>query len=136
MITSPTPRDADPLCRQDPELFFATTVEEVAAAKKVCRRCPLIEPCLNYSLVWSVQGVWGGTAENERQGIREWNGIVPKPIATTYEARARHQDTSEERRAEVARLTALGYTAGQIADRLRITKRSVVRNRAEMRDAS
>jgi len=135
VITSPTPRDVDPPCRQDPELWFATNAVDIAAAKKVCDRCPLIQRCLDYALTWQLQGVWAGLTEDERQDIQRKRGIVPQSIVTTHERRARHTDVSEERRAEIARLTALGFTAPQIAERLRITKRTVERGRADRRTA-
>jgi WhiB family redox-sensing transcriptional regulator len=62
------------LCRdEDPELFFpigttgpaATQVDE---AKQVCRRCTVVEPCLEWALETGQDaGVWGGTSEDERR---------------------------------------------------------------------
>ena len=65
------------LCReQDPELFFPIGTTGPAAvqvddAKDVCRRCPVVEPCL----VWALEtgqdaGVWGGTSEDERRALK------------------------------------------------------------------
>ncbi|WP_055494196.1 WhiB family transcriptional regulator [Streptomyces sp. TP-A0356] len=57
---------------EDPELFFpvGTTgpaVVEAAAAKRVCRRCPVIDECLAWALSsGQTAGVWGGTDERER----------------------------------------------------------------------
>lgn len=47
-----------------------------------------------------------------------------------------HAEQVAERRATVARLTADGWGPTEIADRLGITKRSVVRHRAAIRDAA
>lgn len=62
------------LCRdEDPELFFpiATTgpgAAQVAAAKVVCQRCPVVEPCLTWALeTGQDSGVWGGTSEDDRR---------------------------------------------------------------------
>ncbi|MDQ3502258.1 MAG: WhiB family transcriptional regulator, partial [Actinomycetota bacterium] len=65
------------LCRdEDPELFFpigttgpaATHIEQ---AKIVCRRCPVIEPCLDWALETGQEaGVWGATSENDRRLLR------------------------------------------------------------------
>ncbi|MCW7945906.1 hypothetical protein AAW14_28915 [Streptomyces hygroscopicus] len=57
---------------EDPELFFPVgstgpAVVETAAAKRVCRRCPVIAECLSWALEsGQTAGVWGGTDEKER----------------------------------------------------------------------
>ncbi|POX50648.1 WhiB family transcriptional regulator [Streptomyces sp. Ru72] len=57
---------------EDPELFFPVgtagpAVEETAAAKRVCRRCPVLGECLDWALgSGQTAGVWGGTGEQER----------------------------------------------------------------------
>jgi WhiB family redox-sensing transcriptional regulator len=66
-------------CRtEDPELFFPTATEntpygqeELADAKAVCQRCPVISTCL----VWALEsgqefGVWGGLSEGERRALK------------------------------------------------------------------
>ena len=62
------------LCRdEDPELFFpiGTTgpaASQVDEAKQVCRRCTVVEPCLEWALETGQDaGVWGGTSEDERR---------------------------------------------------------------------
>jgi WhiB family transcriptional regulator, redox-sensing transcriptional regulator len=61
-------------CREvDPELFFpigntGPALLQIEEAKQVCRRCPVIESCLQ----WAVEsgqdsGVWGGMSEDERR---------------------------------------------------------------------
>ncbi|CAA9343853.1 MAG: WhiB-like transcription regulator [uncultured Frankineae bacterium] len=66
----------DAVCRnEDPELFFpiGTTgpaTSQVQAAKVVCRRCPVVEPCLSWALETGQDaGVWGGTSEDERRAL-------------------------------------------------------------------
>ncbi|MFE9095633.1 WhiB family transcriptional regulator [Streptomyces sp. NPDC007264] len=63
-------------CRgEDPELFFpvGTTgpaLDDIAAAKRVCRRCPVIAQCLAWALSsGQTAGVWGGTGEDERADL-------------------------------------------------------------------
>jgi WhiB family redox-sensing transcriptional regulator len=65
------------LCRdEDPELFFpiGTTgpaAVQVAQAKVVCGRCPVVEPCLSWALETGQDaGVWGGTSEDERRALK------------------------------------------------------------------
>ncbi|MFI6677333.1 WhiB family transcriptional regulator [Kribbella sp. NPDC050470] len=64
-------------CRsEDPELFFpiGTTgpaVQQVEAAKTVCRRCEVIDSCLEWALrTGQDAGVWGGLSELERRDLK------------------------------------------------------------------
>ena len=64
-------------CRgHDPELFFPEGDVRVAGAqvekaKRVCRACPVANPCLIYALRRpEPHGVWGGTTPDERRVIR------------------------------------------------------------------
>jgi WhiB family transcriptional regulator, redox-sensing transcriptional regulator len=44
---------------------------DVERAKKVCRECPVLDPCLEYALEHEPKfGVWGATTPEERQQIR------------------------------------------------------------------
>jgi WhiB family redox-sensing transcriptional regulator len=75
------------LCAEvDPELFFPQEVEvvqsktipisvykDLAAAKEICKRCPLAAECLAYALNNQVIGVWGGTTERQRDQLRRRN---------------------------------------------------------------
>ncbi|WP_367319438.1 WhiB family transcriptional regulator [Streptomyces sp. HUAS ZL42] len=60
---------------EDPELFFpvGTTgpaLRDIAAAKRVCARCPVIIQCLGFALSsGQTSGVWGGTCEEERAAL-------------------------------------------------------------------
>lgn len=65
------------VCREeDPELFFpiGTTgpaVVQAEEAKALCRRCPVMEACLDWALETGQQdGVLGGTDEEERRRIQ------------------------------------------------------------------
>ncbi|CAM5226412.1 Transcriptional regulator WhiB1 [Streptomyces alboniger] len=60
---------------EDPELFFpvGTTgpaLRDIAAAKRVCARCPVTPECLAFALdCGQTSGVWGGTCEEERDAL-------------------------------------------------------------------
>jgi WhiB family transcriptional regulator, redox-sensing transcriptional regulator len=60
----------------DPELFFPISSSgparhQVARAKKICGRCPIQRVCRDYAVdAGPVQGIWGGTTEEERQALR------------------------------------------------------------------
>ena len=65
-------------CRDtDPDLFFpvGTTgpaIEQIAAAKAVCRQCEVQAACLEFALGTNQEaGVWGGTSEEERRKLRK-----------------------------------------------------------------
>ncbi|MBI3648368.1 MAG: WhiB family transcriptional regulator [Actinobacteria bacterium] len=61
---------------EEPELFFPVgssddATRRTARAKEVCRRCPVIHECLEWSLATAQDaGVWGGRSEEERREIR------------------------------------------------------------------
>ncbi|WP_351235447.1 WhiB family transcriptional regulator [Streptomyces sp. NPDC002133] len=64
---------------RDPDLFFpvgnsnsGATLMQITEAKAVCRRCPVVEQCLNWAVkAVSVDGIWGGTTEVERRAMRK-----------------------------------------------------------------
>src|SRR5690606_9889038 len=65
------------VCREeDPELFFpigntGPALLQIEAAKTVCRRCPVIEQCLQWALAsGQYSGVWGGLSEDERRAMK------------------------------------------------------------------
>jgi WhiB family redox-sensing transcriptional regulator len=65
------------LCAQvDPELFFPEKGHNTAEARRICFRCPVRVPCLQYALdgasTWQGidTGVWGGLTARERMAIR------------------------------------------------------------------
>ena len=65
-------------CRQvDPDLFFpigntGIAVDQIEAAKGVCRQCEAQAPCLEFALATNQEaGVWGGTSEEERRKLRK-----------------------------------------------------------------
>lgn len=67
----------DSACRhEDPELHFpigntGPALLQIEEAKAVCRRCPVVEECLNWALETKQEsGVWGGLSEDERYALR------------------------------------------------------------------
>lgn len=61
-----------------PELFFADNPAHISQAKAICGYCPCRTECLAYSLNHKVQGVWGGTDEEERARFCKDLNIVPE----------------------------------------------------------
>ena len=81
-------------CRDtDPDLFFpvGTTgpaLEQIAAAKSVCRACDAQRSCLEFALATNQEsGIWGATSEEERRKLRKaWlasqrRSVVPRTTA-------------------------------------------------------
>jgi WhiB family redox-sensing transcriptional regulator len=67
----------DAACKdEDPDVFFpiGTTgiaVEQVEDAKRICARCSVQEPCLEFALASNQDaGVWGGLTEDERRTLK------------------------------------------------------------------
>ena len=65
------------VCRdEDPELFFpignsGPALLQIAEAKAVCERCPVISECLAWALEPGQDaGVWGGLSEDERRSLK------------------------------------------------------------------
>lgn len=93
MNQHPIPEDANPPCRGQADVMFPTgeaggTLRPlIARAKAVCmtgddgRPCPWLIECRAYSLRWLVQGVWGGTDEDDRKRLRTERGIVAEPLS-------------------------------------------------------
>jgi WhiB family transcriptional regulator, redox-sensing transcriptional regulator len=76
----------DAACRDvDPELFFPVGNAgparlQIVQAKRVCARCPVRTPCLEWALASGQEaGVWGGTSEDERYALRRLRQVSPSP---------------------------------------------------------
>lgn len=56
----------------DPDIFFANSEPEQLEAARICGGCAVRAECLEYALITNQKdGVWGGTTEREREGIRK-----------------------------------------------------------------
>jgi WhiB family redox-sensing transcriptional regulator len=64
---------------EDPELFFPlgsgeSSRDQIAQAKAVCDRCPVVGDCLAWALATGQGvGVWGGLDEDERRALAQRN---------------------------------------------------------------
>lgn len=55
----------------DPEVFFPHKGQTAAAARAICKHCPVTQACLDYAVTNRIfYGVWGGMTERERYRIR------------------------------------------------------------------
>lgn len=56
----------------DPEVWFPTAGAPTRTAKKICRKCPVREECLQYALDnKEAYGVWGGHDVRERKKMQK-----------------------------------------------------------------
>lgn len=61
---------------KDPELFFPVgsagpALTQIAEAKKICARCPVLRACLVFAMATGQEyGIWGGLTEDERRQLR------------------------------------------------------------------
>lgn len=73
---------------EDPELFFpvGTTgpaIEQAEEAKRVCIRCEVREPCLEFALATNQDaGIWGGLTEDERRSLKRQRQRQRRRIAS------------------------------------------------------
>lgn len=52
----------------DPDVFYPDNGESATEAKRICARCPVNAPCLEWALANNERfGVWGGASERERR---------------------------------------------------------------------
>lgn len=73
----------DAICREeDPELFFPVgnsgpALLQIAEAKTVCRRCPVVSDCLGWALESGQDaGIWGAMTEDERRALKRRNARI------------------------------------------------------------
>jgi WhiB family transcriptional regulator, redox-sensing transcriptional regulator len=74
-------------CRmEDPDLFFpigssGPALVQLAEAKSVCRRCPVLLQCRTWALTTGQDtGVWGGMSADERRVTRQHERVdLPLP---------------------------------------------------------
>lgn len=64
----------------DPEAFFPENDRTgTFDAKRVCAKCPVIDPCLQYALDHGERyGIWGGHSERERFRLRRGEHVTPR----------------------------------------------------------
>lgn len=84
-------------CRgQDPELFFSEHPPDVAAAKAICRDCPIRDDCLDGALNAArsgrldLYGIWGGATPAERE-----RRLMLRPECGTNDGFERHLQLGE-----------------------------------------
>ena len=69
-------RDDAACLHADPDLFFPVgtagpALDQIDEAKRICRDCPVREPCLAWALeAGAATGIWGGTTDDERRALR------------------------------------------------------------------
>lgn len=117
------------ICRdEDPDLFFPVGTSgpallQIAEAKTVCRRCPVVSECLSWALDSGQDaGVWGGMSEDERRALKRRNG---RTYAQTEEGAPR--TVAEKRVATALDLLKHGASAAEVAQQVKVTPDTVRR---------
>ena len=65
-----------PKCAEtDPDIFFPDpevpgSEERTRRAKRVCASCPYLDECKQWAIDNYEIGIWGGTTDSDRRGIR------------------------------------------------------------------
>ena len=94
-------------------LFFPALGEDVRPAKAICAGCPVRAECLNYALDNGIHnGIWGGTSELQRRGLRRGDPInIGRPVRpmthgtpSGYEIHRRRQEPPCQPCAEARRV--------------------------------
>jgi WhiB family transcriptional regulator, redox-sensing transcriptional regulator len=100
-------------CRgTDLAVFFPSRGESAEPARRICARCPVRQPCLEFALSHGItHGIWGGLAERDRRAQR-----------TRHAGAARR-----ERDAAIAAAAAAGYTTTAIGRAFGLARTSVTR---------
>ena len=108
----------DAACRDvEPELFFPGRHDDPHAAKQICATCPSLIPCLDLALDDpTIYGIWGGTDLAQRKAIRRDRGKRPR-------------ETGGARNVAMS-MVARGIGYAEIAQRIGVTKRAIVRWKA------
>ena len=100
-------------CRgADLHVFFPGRGESAEPARRICARCAVRQPCLEYAISHGItHGIWGGLAERDRRALR-----------TRHVAAARR-----ERDEAIAAAAAAGYTTAAIGRAFSLARTSVSR---------
>lgn len=120
----------DAVCAgEDPELFFpvgnnAAAYRQAEEAKAVCRRCPVMDRCLEWAAAHPIEarsGVWGGLSEPEMQAYRRI-----RSRQSGHAMRAEARDLAEEHGPDITAWFHAGSSSRHIAGRLRVEEDVVV----------
>ncbi|MFD8887535.1 WhiB family transcriptional regulator [Streptomyces erythrochromogenes] len=60
-------------CRRNPGLWHSDLADERAAARELCRGCPILWNCRSAGRAGREYGIWGGEGEEEREAL----GLAP-----------------------------------------------------------
>ena len=99
------------------ELFYPPNDDpDTERAKRICKRCTVIDQCLEYALKNNEPyGVWGGKTPAQRRRMRSAQRVH------------RRVETVKARQSEALRLSRSGLSAPQVAERMGVTARTVER---------
>lgn len=72
-------------CKYNPDMFPSgkKDLSYISKARKVCRRCEVIEPCLEYALSWpstDMRGLWAGRTPRQLAAEQKRRDIKPSKV--------------------------------------------------------
>lgn len=109
----------------DPDLFTGydgeATIDRVfreQEAQSVCRRCVLIDKCLEWAMEYRERGVWGGLTEDDRRALRY--GRTP-PSKRDPEGKTKQQRAREDRVKIAKNLISQGLDYEAISKEIGVT---------------
>ena len=125
-------RDAAACLGVDPEVFFPTAQAgpvhdvQVAAAKQVCRRCPVQAECRAWAVKQLPVGVAGGLDEDERRALRTARPGRARPRVVAPPVGGTRREFAAAGRAAVA----AGESVRSVARRFGVDERTAYHWRA------
>lgn len=79
-------RAAGACLHADPDLFFPISASgraraQIRQAKAICAGCPVRQECLEFAKENEpIQGIWGGTTQEERHKALRQRRAIPSPL--------------------------------------------------------
>jgi WhiB family redox-sensing transcriptional regulator len=76
----------------DPDVFFpislaGASATQIRAARAICAGCRVRSACTDYAVEHSeIQGIWGGTTDDERKKLRRSRARAARPAAAATAA--------------------------------------------------
>jgi WhiB family redox-sensing transcriptional regulator len=76
----------------DPDVFFpisaaGASAPQIRMARAICSGCPVRGDCTDFALEHrDVQGIWGGTTDDERRKLRRARARTPSPARSAQAA--------------------------------------------------
>ena len=61
---------------QHEKLFFPKAGRSIEKARRYCKTCPVIDECLEFAINNDCWGIWAGTNQKERRGMKDFKQLA------------------------------------------------------------